>query len=255
MARKLSIQAYTVRDFLTTKEQMLDTFKNLASFGYTGLHTAGDYDLGYDVYKQCADEAGLEIVGTHVPFQMFSDIDETVRIHKLLDTNLAGVGGMPNDEGRHDVKVLSKYIDDVNKIAEQLAKHGMKFTYHNHSFEFGKIGNDMIFEVMEREFDPKNVSFVLDTCWVAHGGQSNYEWMEKLAGRIDILHIKDRGMSTLNLDMNVKELGKGNLNFPRIIKHAEDLGIKHLCYEQDFNFEVDALKSAKDSAEYFFSIK
>lgn len=50
-------------------------------------------------------------------------------------------------------------------------------------------------DVLVDGLDPKTTSFVLDTYWVQHGGGDVRAWMEKLAGRIDILHLKDMGMA------------------------------------------------------------
>ena len=40
------------------------------------------------------------------------------------------------------VKSGKEYIDlieKINRLAENLSKHGMKFTYHHHAHEFGMI--------------------------------------------------------------------------------------------------------------------
>ncbi|MDR9824700.1 hypothetical protein RCJ22_03655, partial [Vibrio sp. FNV 38] len=137
---------------------------------------------------------------------------------------------------------------------EALKPYGMKFTFHHHSREFAKVGNDIIMDILAREMNPETTSFVLDTCWLQNGAVSVVEWIEKLAGRVDILHLKDRGIPNGSNDGVITELGNGNINFKAVIKAAENAGVKEYCYEQDNNFKVNSLESAKQSAEYFFSL-
>ena len=255
MKNKLSIQAFSIGSCMGTLEETKDAFKKLASYGFTGVQTAGKSDnYTYEEYADALKEAGLECVGTHVGLDLLKNTKEAVRIHKILGTTNAGVGGMPI-EPRYDRKALADFINDANMVGEQLSKYGMKFTYHNHSFEFNKVGNDRIFDVLVNELDPKNTSFVLDTCWVNNAGENVCEWIEKLKGRIDIIHLKDRGLYMENRnDMYLTELGAGILDFPKIIKVAKDCGVSEFCYEQDGNHRINPLESAKESAEYYFSI-
>ena len=94
-------------------------------------------------------------------------------------------------------------------------------------------------DYLYENFDKNNVSFVLDTCWVAHGGADVRYWMEKLAGRIDILHLKDLQAYYDNsgkVTTRLKEIGNGNLWWDGIIETAEKIGVKHYIVEQDNNW-------------------
>ena len=46
-------------------------------------------------------------------------------------------------------------------------------------------------ELLAEKLDKKNVSFVLDTCWIQNAGANVCSWIEKLKDRIDIIHLKD----------------------------------------------------------------
>ena len=65
---------------------------------------------------------------------------------------------------------------------------------------------------------------------------------------------KDKGIPFGSNDGDITELGNGNINFKEVIRVAEAIGVQDYCYEQDRNFVVNSLESAKQSAEYFFSI-
>ncbi len=255
MKKELSIQVFSVRDKLTTAEQTADTFKALASYGYTGIQTAGAFTFGVEEYAKLAKDAGLKVIGTHLKFTDLEDIEETVRIHKILDTKCAGIGSMPGLWGgkSFNADVVKNFIESANKLIPQLQKHGLTFTYHHHANEFAKIGNDTIMDILLKELD-KNTSYVLDTHWLQAGGVSIIEWLKKCEGRVKILHLKDYAIQFGTNNRVITELGSGTINFKEIIKVAEECGVEHLCYEQDNAIENDSLASAKLSAENFFSI-
>ena len=101
--------------------------------------------------------------------------------------------------------------------------------------------------------DPATTSFVLDTCWVHAGCANLNEWMEKLAGRIDILHCKDVMLKQEggHLFGTMTEVGNGTVNWKSVIELAEKIGVKHYVVEQDANFiGNNPFNSIKASAEY-----
>lgn len=151
-------------------------------------------------------------------------------------------------------KSVTDFIEQANKIAEQFEKYGLNFTYHHHDREFSKIGNETIMDILVRELNKKNISFVLDTYWLQTGGVSILEWLGRLEGRVKILHLKDYVVPFGKSGGSITELGSGNINFKDVIKAAEVYGVEDLCYEQDNAPNGDSLASAKQSAEYFYSI-
>ena len=250
MKKELGIQLYSVRDRMTTREDAQYTFKKLKEYGFTQVQTAGVPAWGFEAFAQDVKDAGLTVVGTHLGFDLIENTEECVRVHNILGTTNAGIGGAPGGVCA-SAETVSKFCEDANLAAEKLSKFGMKFTYHNHSFEFGKVGNERVIDILVRELDPKNCSFVLDTYWVQNAGGFVNEWIEKLAGRIDILHLKDRAVK--GNDGYITELGNGNLDFKSIMKTAEATGVKYFCYEQDSGHVINPLESAKQSAEFFFN--
>jgi chemotaxis response regulator CheB len=105
---------------------------------------------------------------------------------------------------------------------------------------------------MIRELDPETTSFCLDTYWIQHGGGDVCSWIEKLAGRIDILHLKDMRCfrnEERRVVHDICEIGRGNLDFHRILPTAIRTGVKHFCVEQD-NCPVDFHESLKFSSDY-----
>lgn len=158
---------------------------------------------------------------------------------------------MLGGSARSEKDALLKFIDTANEIGHKLSKYGMKFTYHNHHFEFAKIEGKTIMDYLIDGFDPNVVSFVLDTYWVQHGGYDVRKMIERLAGRIDILHLKDMGVSLDEKKSDITEIGNGNINFEDIIPLAEKIGVKDFVVEQDRNFTTgDPMESIAFSYNY-----
>ena len=180
--------------------------------------------------------------------------EATREIPTELGTKNVGIGGMPGD-ARGSYDGLMKFIETFNETAALYAKEGYKLTYHNHSFEFVKIHeNKTMMDYLAEQLDPQNVSFVLDTCWVAHGGADVRFWLEKLAGRIDILHLKDI-VPYYNEDKKITqgytEIGNGNIWWDGVLEAAERIGVKHYVVEQDGRWiDKDPFKSLQASRDY-----
>lgn len=254
MFKKLGLQLYTARDYMTDEKSLDQTFEKLVKLGYTEGQTAG-LNVEMPAYAELAKKHGMTIVGTHYDFgKIVNSPKATMELHDALGTKNVGIGGMPGD-ARTSYDNLMKFIETFNKTAELYAKEGYKLTYHNHSFEFIKVnGNKTIMDYLYEEFDPKNVSFVLDTCWVAHGGADVRYWLEKLSGRVDILHLKD---IVPYYDENQKvtqaytEIGNGNIWWDGVLETAEKIGVKHYVVEQDSRWiDNDPFKSLEVSKNF-----
>ena len=182
-----------------------------------------------------------------------SDIEEYAAVHKTLGTTNAGVGSGVYGDSKETVLA---YIEYINRFAEKIAKYGLKFTYHHHSHEFTKIDGVRPIDYMVDGFDKDNISFVLDTYWLQNAGVGVNDWIEKLAGRVDILHIKDRAIKFGTNDGYITEIGSGNIDFASALKVAEQSGVKHICVEQDYCPEgCDSIDYCmRKSYEYFMNV-
>ena len=248
--KELGLQLYTIRDFMKTEEDIRESFQKMRKYGYTQAQTAG-CAIPYADFGRIAREEGIEIIGTHENFnRMINQFELSLEQHQLLGTTNMGIGSYRYNT-LDDVK---RFIEQANMVAEKAAQNGMKFTYHHHSYEFfrwptGKTTMDMLVE----GFDPHNISFVLDTYWVQHGGGDIRDWIERLNGRIDILHLKD--MKRINPQEHINahqyaEIGNGNMNWDLILDTAKKTGIEYYVVEQDGGYAVDCFQSIKISADF-----
>ncbi|MBQ9773720.1 MAG: sugar phosphate isomerase/epimerase [Clostridia bacterium] len=253
MFEKLGLQLYTVRDLLLDPDYADLTFRRLRELGYTEVQLAGNY-VEPKLLGELLKKNDIRIVGTHYPLaKILENPEETIATHRMWGTTNIGIGAIPR-EARESLEALRKFIKDYNEAAKLYAKEDFKLTYHNHNFEFERIdGYKTLMDIFYEEFDPENITFVLDTCWVAAGGGDVCAWMRKLQGRLDILHLKDytvKTASSLRPDILLCEVGNGNLDWDSIMACAEEIGVKHYCVEQDMNFDGSPLNSLGMSAKF-----
>ena len=258
--KEFGIQIFSVRDYFRDEEGIKHAFAALAEMGYKSIHTAGTYDfISPERFKSYADEVGIEICGTHYDYdRIINDVEGTVKYHEALGTKNIGIGGMPK-ERRGSEKELYSFIHEFNRLAEIYSKRGFKLTYHNHSFEFAKTTDGRTyFDHLIDGLDPNNTSFVFDTYWAQYAGVDVRRMIERLSGRIEILHLKDleivlekddNGTVTNNYP-GIAEIGAGNINFSDIIPVAEKFGVKYFVVEDDRCIKDRSLEYAKRSADY-----
>ena len=253
MLQNLGLQLYTIRDYMEDPEFADLSFRRLRELGYTEAQAAG-CAFDYKLFGELLAKNGIKVVGNHCGLDdILKTPEKTMEIHRTWGTTNLGIGGIPH-EARQGGEALRKFIKDYNKAAEDFAKEGFKLTFHNHNYEFEQIdGTKTLMDVFAEEFDPENISFVLDTCWVAAGGGDVRYWIEKLAGRIDILHLKDLSVKVARAttpEISLREVGYGNLYWDGIMEAAEKAGVKHYCVEQDSNWTGTPFKSLEMSAQY-----
>lgn len=242
--QKLGLQLYTIRDTMNDAENIRESFRKIKALGYDIGQTAG-CAIPFAEFGQIAREEGIEICGTHDHFNhMIEDPKTAMEEHKALGTTNMGIGGF----GAGSIEEVEKFIEQANKLADVIYDYGFKFTYHNHSHEFrhfanGKTAMDMLVEGL----NPEKTSFVLDTYWVQHGGGDVRFWIEKLAGRVDILHLKAMGRN--DQGPFITEIGNDNMNWAGMLETAEKAGVKYYVVEQDI-WPGDPFDSIKQSSEY-----
>ncbi len=252
--KEFGIQLFSVRDHFTNAEDTKAALLALGKMGYSGVQTAGTYSyMTPELFAEYVREAGLTVCGTHYDFdKIVNDVSGTVAYHKALGTTSIGIGGMPYAHRNEDG--VAEFVKIYNEMAKIYAEHGFKLTYHNHNFEFVKLSDGRtIFDRLIDGLDKENVSFVLDAFWCQYAGIDVRDMIERLAGRIEVLHLKDM---TADREYNgeyqypMVEIGSGVMNYKGIIECAERAGVKHFVVEDDRCFPGKSLESAKISADY-----
>lgn len=245
MASKISAQLYTVRDACQNAGDFADAVKRVADIGYESVQLSGHgKDITTEQLREACDAAGLDIIATHVPFDMMrDDLEGTVAMHEILGCRYAGIGGAPK-EAQESGATWSDFAKEASEVAKAMAEHGLVFVYHNHSHELEKFDGRTAMQIMMEDGDPEYFKFEPDVYWLQAGGASPVAWLRMMGDRAPIIHFKD--MTMHGRDQVFAEIGEGNLDWEGIVAACEEIGAEYYIVEQD-RCERDPFESLKIS--------
>lgn len=212
MPTPLALQLYSVREALN--RDFRGTLEKIAAIGYTGVETAGFPEgITPQKAKQIFDELGLTVTSAHSPLPLDGDQE------KVLDTMAALqsphlVSPWMKPEFYQSDDSIRGVAETFNRAYAACAAQGLKFSIHNHDFEFQLVDGIPAIYLLSRYLDP-GVCFELDTYWIHVAGQDPARVVSEFGARAPLLHIKDgpgvRGEPML-------ALGEGVINIPAIVK-------------------------------------
>ncbi|MFC4810889.1 sugar phosphate isomerase/epimerase family protein [Paenibacillus sp. GCM10023250] len=227
----LGAQLYTVRTFIQTETDIRRTLQKIAAMGYTAIQASAMGPIAPEALRAICDELSLTVALTHVsPDRILRDTEAVIREHDVLGCEYIGIGSMPDKYRTPDW--YGHFAADFREAAGRIAKAGKKFMYHNHNFEFQKVGGKRLIERLLEDFSPAEMGITLDTYWVQAAGADVCEWIDILKDRLDCVHLKD--MNVRGMEPVMAPVMEGNMNFPAILDALERAGsTKYLLVEQD----------------------
>jgi len=234
----IGLQLYSLRADFT--RNVPTTLEKVKSFGIRDVETAGTYNLSAEKFKEMLHANGLNPVSGHFPFDAYvTNLAGVIKDAKALGLKYSGCAWIPHD-GAFDEKECRRAIEVFNKAGEELGKHGIKFFYHAHGFEFQPHGDGTLLDLMMAETNPKHVAYEMDVLWVVFPGQDPVKLLEKYKGRWELMHLKDlkKGVATGSLSgktdvANDVVLGTGQMDWKAILATAKKVGIKHYFIEDE----------------------
>lgn len=245
---QVAAQLYTVREFLKTPADIAASLKKVRAIGYQAVQVSGMGPIDEGELVRMLDSEGLVCCGTHEPTAKILDNPEAVveRLNKLVckTTAVPAPAGIPLTT----LEEVKSYASRINSAGIVLRNAGQVLAYHNHHYEFKRVDGRLILDLIYSETDPKNLGGEIDTYWVQYGGGDPAAWCKKLAGRLPLLHIKDYAIDPQNNPV-FAEIGAGNLDWPAIIRAAEQSGCEWFIVEQDI-CPGDPFESLANSFRY-----
>lgn len=250
---KLGVQLFSLRKYLKVEADYHAVFERVKNLGADVVQISATMSQGAadpSVLAAASKEFELPICVTHSPFDRIKDdLDGLAAEHLLFGCKDIGIGMMPKEFRENDFEKLDDFIQIFNTSAEKLDKYGMHIAYHNHGFEFGKRGNDTVFDILINE-TAKDVRFIPDTFWIKVGGLDPAEFLGRLDGRVDTLHLKDYE-KIFGVPL-FRTPGKGKLDFKEILSAAERIGVENAVIELDIS--PNPWKSIESGMRYIKSI-
>lgn len=172
-------------------------------------------------------ESGLDVAGAHVGIEeLEDDLDGTIETCETIGCDRLIV---PYLDERHfqSVEAVEETAARLETLAGRVGSHGVTLGYHNHDHEFvAADGDRSAFEVLIDETDDP-VAFELDVGWAVAAGADPVALLDRLAGRVPLVHVKDVA------DGYPVELGDGELDVDASATAAIEAGAEWLVYEHD----------------------
>ncbi len=243
---------YTIKEFCKTPEGISESLAKIADIGYTTVQVSGTCEFEPTWLRDELKKNGLQCVLTHTkPNKILNDVVGACNDHKTFGCNNIGLGIMPD----HDFspEAYDKFVETFVPVAKTIKENGCKLYYHNHYQEFWRYADGRkIFDHILEDFPADLLNITLDTYWIQYAGGDPAAWINKLAGRLECIHLKDLVM--VEEEHRMAPVGYGNLNFNSILKAAEAANTKYLLVEQDKCYGEDPFDCLKKSYNYLTSL-
>ena len=266
----IAVQVYSVRE--SAPADLYGTLKQIKSMGYDGVEFAGLYGHTPTEIKEWCREIGLVPVSAHVPFvDMLKDPMGVLRQYAEIGCRFVAVPYLvPEHRPEHEnFPYVVEFIGILCKAAKAL---GMTMLYHNHDFEFIKVDGKYALDILYATIPAELLQTELDTCWVNVGGENPADYIRKYSGRAPVVHLKDfageksedkselfgleKKAPKRPSNFEFRPVGKGNQDFPAILKAAKDAGAEWVVVEQDqATMGLTPLESIKTSIDYLKSFE
>ncbi len=250
MALPVGVQLYSIRD--SVEADMHAALAQVKELGYDGVEFAGLYgNKPADIRAWCA-ELGLNPISSHVPLDdMLADTEGTLAAYKEIGVRFVVVPYV-TEERRPGAAKFDETIEEIARIGKIAADMGLTLLYHNHDFEFHKVGGEYGLDILYKRVPAAYLQTELDTCWVNVGGENPADFVRKYTGRAPVVHLKDFHMSgklpkhlyaLIGLDddktddepstFEFRPCGCGMQDMPAILAASVDAGAEWVIVEQD----------------------
>ena len=222
----IGIQLYTVRDIM--KESVSNTLQSIAEIGYKEVEFAGYFGKTPSQIKSILSANNLHSPSTHIEIQLLRDYPNQVIEAALEVGHEFIVMAFLDPSERINIDQYRAHADLFNSFGERCKKHGLRFAFHNHDFDFQVLNNSVPMDILLEETNPDLVSFELDLYWATKANVDPIKYIRDYPGRFPLWHVKDMQSNT-----KMADVGDGVINFSEIFKYNEVAGLEHYYVERD----------------------
>ena len=269
MKLPVAVQLYSVRDDM--EKDFYGTISAMKELGYDGIEFAGLFGEDPEKIKAYCEEIGIVPISAHVPYyDMLENPEAVLADYKTIGVKFVVVPYL-TEECRPGTDGFAATVEGIRKIGAAAKELGIQLLYHNHDFEFVKIGEEYALDVLYSTVPEDLLKTEIDTCWVNVAGVNPAEYVEKYTGRAPVVHLKDFKKSgegngklydLIGIDDEGAEqeeedafsfmpVGYGVQDMPAILAACENAGAEWVVVEQDNPAKGEtAMNSVKLSREY-----
>jgi sugar phosphate isomerase/epimerase len=228
--KRVGIQLYSLRD--DARRDLERTLADIAAIGYKDLELLGsmnNFGMPPARLRSVLDSNGLRAPSTHVGGNALDELDRQLDDARTLGHEYVIVASLPIT-GTRTLDDYRRWADRFNESGRRARERGVWIGFHNHANDFTRIDGVVPYDILMERTDAAVVRMQLDTGNIAMAGLDPHEYMRRFGPRYWSFHIKD--VPTLGATHDT-ELGKGAIDFKRLLASIDRIDEKHLFVEQE----------------------
>lgn len=227
-----SYQLYSSRKF----PPLADTLSMLAGLGYTQVEGFGGlYGPSDDPAELRAmlDANELAMPTGHFGIDALEgDPAKAVATAHTLGMTTIFAPHIAADLRPTDAKGWAAFGKRLAEAGKPVLDAGLDFGWHNHDFELAQVDGEFVLDLILAGSD--DIGLELDLAWVKVGGQDPVAWIEKHAGRLISVHLKDIAPKGECADEDGwADVGHGTMDWPSIVAALGKTRVKYQVMEHD----------------------
>jgi sugar phosphate isomerase/epimerase len=253
----IGVQLWSFRDYLP--KDLAGTLAKIRALGFREVEGAGLWKHTAAELRAALDAAGLRCQSAHMGFERLRDDApgafaeaKAIGASWVVCPWIAHTKEFTRDDALKSAEVF-------NKVATTAERAGLRFAYHCHGYEMLESPEGTRFDTLAQNTDPKRVTFQVDVFHTLHGGANPAELIQRYAGRVTSLHLKDlkkgvvikkgTGVGTPADDVPV---GSGQVDWPAVLRAAVKAGASFYYLEDE---SADPWGHIPQSLAYLKSVK
>jgi sugar phosphate isomerase/epimerase len=228
--RRVGLQLYSLRD--DARRDLERTIADIASAGYRDVELLGsmnNFDMPPAKLRALLDRNSLRAPSTHVGGDALDNLQRQLDDAQTLGHEYITVASLPIAKPRK-LDDYRRWADRLNEAGRIARERRIWVAFHNHADDFVVSDGQVTYDVLAERTDPSVVRLQLDTGNLAMAGRDPVEYMKRFGERYWLFHIKD--VPRLGAESDT-ELGKGIIDFRRLLASIDRIEEKHLFVEQE----------------------
>ncbi|TFF25121.1 sugar phosphate isomerase/epimerase [Jiella endophytica] len=224
----LSFQLYSARN----APPETDVLKTLADAGYTNVETFRPNYEHVEDFAKALKAAGLTARSGHFDLALAEEsFERMVEICRALGIETVVIPYLLPDARPQDDAGWRDLGERLAELSAECADEGLRLAWHNHDFEFQPLahGSYPIEHILK-----DGVLWEADAAWIVRAGADPAAWLERYAGRLASVHVKDIAPKGEKLDEDGwADVGTGIVDWQRLWSLAVAGGASLMIAEHD----------------------
>lgn len=251
---KLICQMYGLRKEI--EKDPYTCFRKVKEIGFEKIQLDGMRGRDPKEIKDAIDKAGLIVDSMHIKHDRFIfDVDGIIEEGKLFNCKEVYLKYIEDEFQVEYGYKFTKYA--LIKAAKKLIEAGFEVGLHSPEYDFNNlVDGKKVMDYVCFEEDGVAIHPEPDTYWLSVASVDPVEYCDQYCDRILTIHMKDidKSLDLMDMDNNLRECGKGDVDFKSILEWGYAHGVKAFAIEQDFS-KIGIYESMKQSLEYLTNLE